>query len=223
MTTQFRFIDRGHKDTMLLIPGWATDSQVFEPLDLPFNYLLPEDIPALFRLERGDLTDGLHLFGWSMGALIAARLAAKYTSIFKSVTLASVRPRFEKDLIEKVKGNVKRNRRAYLHKFYEGLFSQSEGENRRWFKTTLLERYMAGMAEKVLLEGLDYLSRTELECAGLARTDVTFVHGNADRIAPIEDIKALAAGMPHARFISIDGACHLPFLRKEFTDRFVNG
>ncbi|MDP2912436.1 MAG: alpha/beta fold hydrolase [Candidatus Omnitrophota bacterium] len=260
--SQFRFIDRGYEDSMLLIPGWAADSGIFEPLDLPFNYFLPENIsPLIFdeefiksadefiaaRISRhcedakhpkqskrdcfvglrpprndGLKTPGLHLFGWSMGGFIAAHLAAKYTTMFKSVTLVSVRRRYEKKVIEKIKGNIRRNARAYLYKFYEGLFSESEEGNRRWFKAKLLERYTTEMSEQVLLEGLDYLSRTELECDGLARPGIMFIHGDADPIAPIEEAKAVREGLPQAKFFSINGACHLPFLRKEFADRFSN-
>jgi pimeloyl-[acyl-carrier protein] methyl ester esterase len=207
---------------MLLVPGWATDSGIFEPLDMPFNYFLPENMSPLnfdeaFTRSMDELkASGLHLFGWSMGGFIAARLASKYPSMFKSVILVSVRRRYEKDVIGNIKGYIRKNTKAYLYKFYEGLFSESEKENRKWFKTKLFRRYMAEMSPEFLLEGLDYLSRTELECDGLAGSDVAFVHGDADDVAPIEEAKALKEGLHEAKFFSINGARHLPFLRKEF-------
>ena len=39
--SEFKLIDRGFKDTILLIPGWAADYRIFDSLDLEFNYLLP--------------------------------------------------------------------------------------------------------------------------------------------------------------------------------------
>jgi len=221
-TSRFRFIERGYKESMLLIPGWATDARIFEPLDLPFNYILPEDVPPLNFDEvfAGSVdkskAPGLHLFGWSMGGFIAACLASKYPSMFKSVTLVSVRQRYKKDEIEKIKEYVSKNAKAYLYKFYEELFSRSEEENRGWFKTRLLKMYLNKMNTESLLEGLDYLLRTELECKGLIKSDVSFIHGDADNIAPIEEAKAVAELLPRAKFFAINGARHLPFLGKEF-------
>ena len=221
-TSKFRFIDRGYKESMLLVPGWATDPGIFEPLDLPFNYFLPEDISPLnfdeeFIGSADDLrSPGLHIFGWSMGGFIAAHLASKYPSMFKSVILVSVRRRYERDVIENIKRYIRKNAKVYLYKFYEGLFSEREEENKGWFKMKLLERYIAEMNPEFLLEGLDYLLRTELECGALTGSNVMFVHGDADGIAPIEEAKAAAERLPQAKFLSIKSACHLPFLRKEF-------
>ncbi len=207
---------------MLLIPGWATDPGIFESLDLPFNYFLPEDISPLdfdeeFITSADDLkSSGLHILGWSMGGFIAAHLASKYPSMFKSVILVSVRRRYERDVIENIKRYIRKNAKAYLYKFYEGLFSEGEEENKRWFKMKLLERYMAEMNPEFLSEGLDYLLRTELECGALTGPNVIFVHGDADGIAPIEEAKAAFDGLPQAKFLSIKNARHLPFLRKEF-------
>ena len=224
-TSKFRFINRGYKESMLLVPGWATDSEIFEPLDLPFNYFLPEDISPLnfeeaFIRATDELnTAGLHLLGWSMGGFIAARLASKYPSMFNSVILVSVRRRYKKDEIENIKGCIRKNARAYLYKFYENLFSKSEGENRRWFKLRLARRYITEMSPEFLLEGLDYLLQAELECGGLAKSSVLFVHGDADGIAPIEEALAVKESLPKAEFFSINGARHLPFLREEFRVR----
>lgn len=220
--SKFKFIDRGYEESMLLIPGWATDPGIFELLDIPFNYFFPEDISPLdfdkvFAGSADELNPSkLHLFGWSMGGFIAAGLASKYPSMFKSVILVSVRRRYGSDVIENIKRYIRKNAKAYLYKFYEGLFSEGEEENKRWFKTRLLERYMAEMNPEFLSEGLDYLLRTELECGTRTGGNVMFVHGDADSIAPIEEAKAAAEGLPQAKFLSIKSARHLPFLMKEF-------
>jgi len=40
LKSEFRFFNRGFKDTLVLIPGWATDYRIFNSLDLSYNYLL---------------------------------------------------------------------------------------------------------------------------------------------------------------------------------------
>lgn len=227
----FRPVDRGYNESILLIPGWATDSDIFGKLDLPFNYILPDKM-APYALEEAAASvfgnmkaQGLHILGWSMGGFIAARIASKCPSIFKSVTLVSVRRQYEEDEIRKIKVYLKRNAKAYLVKFYGGLFSDEEVMERSWFDTDLLPGYLSEMKAEYLSEGLDYLSRTGLECEGLRGCDVRFVHGDSDGIAPIEEAKAAAGRLPDAKFITIKGARHLPFMNKGFKESmgFCNG
>lgn len=215
----FKFIDRGCKDSILLVPGWASDSGIFELLDMPFNYFLPEDIlPIDFDNAFAEFIEfikppGIHILGWSMGGFIAAQLVSKYPAMFKTVILVSVRKKYETEAIENIKGYIKKNRKAYLYKFYEELFSEKEEENRSWFKMKLFKRYMAEMTPEVLLKGLDYLMRAELDSSALTGHDVTFVHGDKDTIAPIQEARALKQSLPQAKFLTINGACHIPFLR----------
>ena len=38
---QFKYVERRKRESMALIPGWATDYRIFDSLDLDFNYLVP--------------------------------------------------------------------------------------------------------------------------------------------------------------------------------------
>ncbi|MBU0880591.1 MAG: alpha/beta hydrolase [Candidatus Omnitrophica bacterium] len=76
--SKFKLISTpGAKDTMLLIPGWATDYRIFNNLNIKYNYLLPvefspfmfsEDLLAAMK-ENG--IKKISVLGWSMGGFIA--------------------------------------------------------------------------------------------------------------------------------------------------------
>lgn len=225
-TPRFKFVDRGFKESILLIPGWATDERIFEKLDIPFNYLLSKDaLPGKFEELSNDLPEemkksGISVLGWSIGGFIAADLVSKYPSIFNEVILVSIRRRYDENGIEYIKNYLKRNTRAYLRRFYDSLFSKTEKEHNEWFKEGLLKEYLGDPDSLHLFEGLNYLTNRELKVSLLGGSNIIFVHGEDDRIAPLEEARALAAEVASAKFISIKGACHFPVLREEFRDIF---
>ena len=78
------FINRGYKENLVLVPGWATDWRIFDGLDLNYNYI------SLIEFSPLNFTDGLSqylenksinkvsMLGWSMGAFLAADFTVKY-------------------------------------------------------------------------------------------------------------------------------------------------
>ncbi len=225
---RFKFVDRGFKKSILLIPGWATDWRIFEKLDIPFNYLLPEEVlPGDFEKVFNRLPDkikspGINLLGWSMGGFIAADLVSIYPSIFDKVILVSIRRRYDRNDIEHIRDYVRRSAKAYLYRFYGELFCDDEEEHKVWFKDSLLKKYTDGLEALHLSDGLDYLANAGLRIDLLNNPNVILVHGEDDRIAPLEGVISIAAHMPRAKFIPIKGARHLPFLREEFRDIFLD-
>jgi len=220
----FKFVDRGFKKNILLIPGWATDWRIFARLDVPFNYLLlervsPSEAKKVINHIPSELRKaGISILGWSMGGFIAADIILKNPNIFENIVLISIRHRY--DEIQHIKECLKMNTKAYLHSFYKGLFAEDETENKAWFKELLLRKYINDIDSLYLLEGLDYLSATELKADLLNKPNVTFVQGEKDSIAPIQEARLAISQAPLARAVFIKDACHLPFLRKEFTEVF---
>lgn len=222
--SEFKLFDRGFEDTILLIPGWATDYRIFDALDLNSNYLMPIELSPfdfndrlLAALHENGL-DVISILGWSMGAFLAWDFISEYPErIDGTVFIVSAKRRYERLAIEKIKIYLKKNRVAYLHKFYHECFSKDELESLSWFKRHLLKSYLKQMELQALLEGLDYLSNAELEFQGLERLKIKFVHGCADKIAPIEEAIEIAEDLPAAEFISIEGAGHMPFLNPAFS------
>lgn len=223
---KFKFVDRGFKKSMLLIPGWATDWRIFERLNIPFNYLLPENaLPGDFEEIFNDLPDkmklsGISVLGWSMGGFIAADLVSRYPLIFDEVILVSIRRRYGENDIIHVRNYLRKNAKAYLYRFYGSLFSKTGKEHERWFKNSLLKEYLKNPDSLHLFDGLNYLIDRELKANSLDCSNIIFVHGENDLIAPIEEARFVAAKAPSAKFISIKGAGHFPLLMNEFQDIF---
>jgi malonyl-CoA O-methyltransferase len=224
--SRFKFVDRGFEKSMLLIPGWATDWRIFKRLDIPFNYLLPERVSPneakkiINHLPAELRKAGISILGWSMGGFIAADLILKNPNVFERVVLISIRQRYDTNRIEQIRDCLRRDAKAYLYSFYKGLFSEDEKENKIWFKEVLLSKYINDIDSLYLFEGLDYLSATELKANLLNKPNVTFIQGENDSIAPIHEARLAISQAPMARAVFIKDACHLPFLRKEFTEIF---
>ena len=222
--SEFRLFDRGFEETILLIPGWATDYRVFEELDLGFNYLAPIKFSP-FNFKRG-LIAALHahgierisILGWSMGAFLASDFAGAHPNrVDDGIFIVSAKERYEKDALEETRVHLKKNRKGYLYKFFNDCFCGSEREAFLRFKNGLLKSYIAENDDETLFEGLDYLSDARIKPGGLERKNVTFIHGREDRIAPMREALKLKEGLPQAEFISLDGTGHIPFFNPSFS------
>lgn len=232
MTSQdsgFRFIDRGFKETLLLIPGWATDYRIFDSLDLDFNYLMPVGISPfdfvkklLGALEENGL-DKISIFGWSMGGFLASDFANRYPNRINEVILVGVKRKYDREGMEKIKVYLKKNRGAYLYSFYKDMFSEGEKDISSDFRQNLFKTYLDEMGLKSLLADLGYLSKAEIKPDNLEAFKVRFIHGQEDKIAPIEEALKIQGALPQARFISIEGQGHAPFLSSAFRRIFYEG
>lgn len=214
--SEFEWINRGFEDTLLLIPGWATDHRIFDTLDLDFNYLLPVQLSpddfksALDQTLSKMALDKISIFGWSLGGYLAADFASNYAERVKDITFVGMRKKYDGQGLENVKRFIRRNKAAYLHKFYNECFTDEE----------MKKRYLESRGLDELIDGLDYLGRAELDSAKLKNIDVRFIHGECDKIAPIEGLNELKDDFSAAEFIIVSGALHAPFLRNDFRDVF---
>lgn len=225
--SDFRLLERGYGDTILLIPGWATDHRIFGGLDLPFNYLVPEARLSLCPKEkfisalkeRG--LSRVSILGWSMGSFLASEIAFSCPDIIGDVIIfVSARKRCDKGAIGEARDRLKKNRRAFLYKFYSNFFCEDEKAASSWFRQNLLRSYIDGMGLGPLLEGLDYLSGAEFGSQRLDGLRTIFVHGKSDRIAPPEEARDIAAAIPLSRFIAMEKTGHAPFLNPDFKNIF---
>jgi pimeloyl-ACP methyl ester carboxylesterase len=225
--SKFKLVNTpGAKDTMLLIPGWATDYRIFNALNINYNYLLPVEFsPSIFcedllaAMEANGIKK-ISVLGWSMGGFIACDILSKYRDRVNEVIFVGVRRRYEKANNEKIKILLIKDRKAFLYKFYNDCISV-DSEAYKWFRAYLLKDYLESMKLDYLLDELDYLSEHQIEPKYLEGVKVTFVHGRKDRIAPIEEAMVLKEALPQARFISIEDAGHIPFFTQEFNRLFL--
>lgn len=230
--SEFRLHERGFKDYLLLIPGWAADYRIFEKLDLKFNYLVPVAFSTTDFKER--LLESIHknsldkvsIFAWSMGAFLAADFISEYPEkAGRHVFFVSAKRQYDAEAINAIKEYLKKNRRGYLYKFYDECFSGGEKESFSEFKRRLLKSYISTMTSEALLEGLGYLSGASFMLRDSLKSNVIFIHGACDRIAPIDEALQLKSGLPQSEFIVIEKAGHLPFLSHDFNsiiNRYVD-
>jgi pimeloyl-ACP methyl ester carboxylesterase len=215
----FNFIDRSFNDPLLLLPGWATDSRIFDTLDLPYNYILADNIrPFEFEANVREYLaahniDAISIFGWSIGGFLAAEFAGKHPGLIKELFLVGVRRKYDKHSIEIIKETLNKSKSGYLYGFYRDIFSKDEAQGLRNFKKGLMRDLIDSLELSYLQEGLDYLKDAEFRVHGPgSRVPVTFIHGEFDKIAPIEEVVSLHESLPGSRFVRVDGAGHAPFL-----------
>lgn len=221
--SRFRIIKRGYKETIVLIPGWATDYRIFDALDLNYNYLLPFEInPFDFEKNLSDFLeansiDRVSLFGWSQGGFLACGFASNKPEKVNQLILLGVRRNYDKKILQDIGLRLEKNRRAFLYKFYLDCFSSVDKQSLTWFKNYLLRGYLKEMGLECLKAGLDYLAYARIEpeyLAGIKR--IKIFHGSQDKIAPLKETMEIKSRLPNAEFISLDGLGHLLFLSPSF-------
>ncbi len=216
MVTQFKLINRGFSETLLLIPGWATDCMVFDSLDLDFNYLIPAPLSpddfesTLVKTLKKESLDKISILGWSLGGYLAASFASHYPEYVKDITLIGMRRSYGTDELDKARGLIKDNKKAYLYKGYKECALPG----------SLARKYIQILKTDELLEGLDYLEKASLDAGGLKGVKIKFIHGENDKIAPVTEIEELKKDFPGAEFVVVRGASHAPFLRSDFKNIF---
>lgn len=223
-------MQRGFKDTLVLIPGWAADFRIFSALELDYDYILPlmasplefSDTLADFLNERA--IKKVSLFGWSLGGFLALDFALKNYGRIDEVVLLGIRKRFDRKALDAIKQKISKNKKAFLYRFYLECFSESDKQGLEWFRKNLLRDYLNEIELETLSAGLDYFSGASIEPAYFKSLEqVRIFHGSEDKIAPFEEALELAKGSKQVKFISLSGAGHIPFLNTSFKERFQNG
>jgi len=227
MESEFKLVERGFKETLVLIPGWASDYRIFNSLELDYNYILPvKFLPFDFTkdllgfLDNNSL-DQVSLFGWSMGAFLAADFSAAFPARIKELFFTGIRRKFPKDILEDVKLKIKKNWKAYLYRFYPDSFSAFDQDALAWFRKHLLKEYLSSMKPGELIAGLDYLAGARLKPQSLAGVKkITIFHGCEDKIAPFSEARSISRSLPGSKFVSFPGAGHAVFLNSNFIQKF---
>ncbi len=221
--SRFKYIYRGFKDALVLIPGWATDYRIFSSLDLNYNYLLPVKFNLLdFKkklreeLERNCLNK-VSIFGYSLGGFLAGEFFKDNPERINKLILVSIRKKYNPVLLEEIAIKLKKNKKAYLYKFYLNCFSDKDKIGVSWFKEELLKDYLDAMTLPELLRGLEYLSGAELQMGALKTfKKLTIIHGKDDIVAPFREAVEIKSELPQVEFIGLPDSGHIPFLSRKF-------
>ncbi|MBL0143388.1 MAG: pimeloyl-ACP methyl ester esterase BioH [Betaproteobacteria bacterium] len=160
--------------------------------------------------------------GWSLGGLVALRLATRHPSRARTLALVSTTPCFAQR-----EGWPHAMARETLEAFAEGLRAEPARtirsfvnlsalggpharERMRELAALLLER--GAPSVETLAAGLGVLRDTDLrEEVGAIDRPALVIHGGRDALAPVGAGRWLAGAIPHARFVEIADAAHLPF------------
>jgi pimeloyl-ACP methyl ester carboxylesterase len=217
---EIKSINRGFKDDLVLIPGWATDYRIFQLLELDYNYFLVSAFSP-FSL-REDLSQYLKrnsigrisLLGWSMGAYLAADFTVNNPDKVEHLILLGVKQRYEKDALDEIKIKLKENKLAWLYKFYLDCFSRKDTEGPKWFRKTLLKDYLKEQDLTQLLSGLDYLSQASFDMDSLKQLEsLIIMQGSDDLIAPIKDVEELKDKLPKAKLSRVENRGHILWIK----------
>ncbi len=226
---KFKFLDRGFENTILLIPGWASDYRIFNGLDLNYNYLLPVELDPfnfekdLIALLEAEPLSKITLFGWSMGGFLASDFASNNPDKVDELILVSIQKKYSLELLDDIRLKLKQNKEAFLYKLYFNCFSDDDSEGLNWFKENLLKNYLDELGLESLLRGLDYLAKSQINPASLTSIErIRIFHGEHDKIASYDEALQIKTELSQAEFITLTGIGHTPFLNRKFKEKFVN-
>jgi len=226
---------------LVMLHGWGLHAGLMQPLaerlartgpvtclDLPGHGGRPFDPPfsgldELAGSVARDLPAACCLIGWSLGGMVAARLAAAGHPAVRRLVLIASTPRFvrgdgwehglEPGLVEEFAADLERDYRGLVLRF---LSLQARGDERQGALLRTLRAAVFSRGEPdpgALRAGLEVLVHADLRAeAGLIAVPTQVVSGEYDRLTPARAGAWWAGQVPEASYAEIAGAGHAPFL-----------
>ncbi|MDR9504509.1 alpha/beta hydrolase [Brevibacillus agri] len=215
---------------ILWLTGWGMPDSCWEQVrrQLPCALHLAPDFSRVSRPEefyeaveqtaRSVAGKELVVVGWSMGGLLALRLAASRPVaglVLVGATMRFVRESAERDrgwgaaVLQRMKRLLPKDRERIMAQFAEQMLTAKErGQNR-------VDTGTAGAqwSQQALLAGLDYLAREDCrhKAASLSCPAVV-IHGTDDLICPLAAGEELAGALPAAEFVRLQDCGHAPHI-----------
>jgi pimeloyl-[acyl-carrier protein] methyl ester esterase len=161
------------------------------------------------------------LVGWSMGGLVALKLAALFPDKVERLVLLSSTARFTQTpgydcgmpavLVRNLARKVRRDPVQALTMFHKLMFVPGEeDECARFLRSSAIVQDRQG-----LLSGLEYLEKTDVRLQlEKIKQPVLLIHGTADSICPWEAAQYLHNHLAQSELISLNGAGHIPFFTR---------
>lgn len=222
-------------DRLIFISGWATDESCWRSVTRWISGSLscghvkwwecsngPAKENALFRVLEGE-EGGAIIVGWSLGALIALESALLRPERVKGLVLVSGTARMTSEgnypgvdtrVLRAMRAKFSRTPRPTLEEFGTqciGNSIESSTEADKFVKK------FVNTAERLnpehLAAGLRYLQETDLRTLlPQIKAPVHILHGDCDRVIPVECARYLEKALPNSRLDEVKGGPHaLPF------------
>jgi pimeloyl-[acyl-carrier protein] methyl ester esterase len=180
-------------------------------------------IDAALREIGPDSDASLDVLGWSLGGAVAMRWALAQPSRIARLVLVATTPSFiarenwphamRDDTLRRFGDELRTAYRLTLNRF---LTLQTQGSDDGRAALAALRRELFARGEPTpaaLAQSLALLRAIDLRAdAAAIRAPTLVVTGDRDTLAPREAAAWLASAIPHARFVDIVGAAHVPFL-----------
>ena len=231
----------GQGPRLVLLHGWALNSHVWDDVvprlaseftvacvDLPGHGASEwqpriHDLDSLAESVLPHLGAQCHLLGWSLGGLVALKLARKHGARIEKLVLVASSPKFvaspdwpsamQPDVLEHFANRLREDYPATVREF---LTLQVRGDERAHEALRILRRrvLVAGELDNAALRtGLKILRDSDLrsDLPGI-RIPALVIAGERDALVPAAAAAALATGLPQARAHLIERAAHAPFL-----------
>ncbi|HJS21943.1 MAG TPA: pimeloyl-ACP methyl ester esterase BioH [Steroidobacteraceae bacterium] len=231
----------GQGPRLVLLHGWALNSHVWDDVvprlaseftidcvDLPGHGASAwqpgiHDLDSLAQAVAPHLGAQCHVLGWSLGGMVALKLALKQPARIEKLVLVASTPRFvaspdwpsamQPAVLEHFATRLREDYPATVREF---LTLQVRGDERAHEALRILRRrvLIAGELHQAALRmGLKILRDSDLRAElRLVRSPTLVIAGERDALVPAPAAAALAAGLPQARAHLIERAAHAPFL-----------
>lgn len=183
----------------------------------------PYDLEQLTQRVTQSLPPQVGVIGWSLGGLVAQRLAMQQPQQVRKLMLVGTSPCFvqrrdwasgiEPEVLRIFAHELETDYAATLLRFLS--LQARNGESvRAVLKTLRVALFARGVpGADVLQAGLEVLLDADLRVAANGLTmPVAIVHGERDMLAPPEAARWLASRLPAAHLTMIPGCAHAPFL-----------
>jgi pimeloyl-[acyl-carrier protein] methyl ester esterase len=220
------------QSTILWLSGWSISNTVFEQFHacLPeFHHIAvdyskadtPEEMLELIDLAAEASGSPLLIAGWSLGALMALRLASK--GYADGLLLLAGTAQFTRSKEEKTRGwsdaylrqmirSLQNDRIEVESKFRQIMFTDAERE------AVLPDSLppIGGWTTSALIAGLQLLRNEEcLSLLSQMACPVLLIHGTEDMVCPYGAAEEMMSLLPRAELLTLTDCGHIPFIGRE--------